>query len=273
MLMLRTLYLLGTLVTDPRKPIQDALTTIEAKEDVDFTVRDQQGVEDSLDLANSTTFAAQITKLFNISRSKSTSNTLDVSAKAGYIYELRSPKPFFRLACAEPKVRKWLEEGFQQNDKSYFVVGLRTFLDATVSESNRDESTTKAEAAVPVGEIVKANTAVSLGDAADVKFSGQRSRARGSRAAFNTEGERIFAVCYNRVKMSRGSECHAVLGRENVWRFFTDQRKSGASVEEEWYEADLDDVASAEDSKPDLTARAKLVLDSEDVQYYLDEST
>jgi hypothetical protein len=81
---------------------------------------------------------------------------------------------------------------------------------------------------------VEANAGFSPGDAADVEFSGESTRSHGSRKAFSTAGERVFAVCYNRVKMSRKSVSDAVLERENVWKLFTDQRTSVWGKKSAW---------------------------------------
>ena len=92
---------------------------------------------------------------------------------------------------------------------------------------------------------------------ADVAVGVEQTRTRGSQEAFSTTGERVFAVCYNRVRMSPKSVSDAVLDRENVWKLFTNREKNATDVEEQdaWYEADLDDVASDGNGKLDSTGK------------------
>jgi hypothetical protein len=216
---------LGSLVPNPLHPIQDALSVLTAKADIDYTVRTQQDFNGLLDATSTSSFRAQITRLLNLARNKTTTSSLELKAKAGSAYELKAPTTFFKLACAEPKVRTWLQEGLEQGDDAFFVIGLRTFRDASVvGQSQRQNESLKGGATVPVGDVVKTNTGISTGDALDAKVAGEKSEERGGQQSYKTEGERVYAICYRKVKLSTRSISDAVLRKDVEWKLYSDQR-------------------------------------------------
>jgi hypothetical protein len=261
---------LGSFVADPRYPTQDALSVITAKKDVDYSVRNQEDFDGLLGSGSTSSFKAQVTRLLNLSRSKTTRSSLHLTAKAGSLYELKSPKTFFKLACAEPKARKWLQEGLEQAESSFFIVGLRTFRDASVGQSGRQSESLKGDATVPVGDAVKSNTGVSTGDALDVKVEGGKTDDRGSRECFKTEGEKVYAICYRKVKLSTRSVSDAMLGKDNVWKLYSDQREGGITAPiQEVCEAELEDFDFAVDGS--LSPNVEHSLDADDTQFFVDK--
>lgn len=257
---------LGTLVADPTNPLPDSLTALEAKEDVDYSKRGHGDFTGALDAEETLTWMAQITRLLKISKSKSESQTLNVEAREGSLYELKDPKIFFRLCCAEPKTRQWLREGLQQGDDAFFVVALRTFVDASIGGAAREEKSLQVEGDAPVGDAVKANTGVSPGDAADLKGSVSRTSVHGDQAKFSLEGERVLGLCYRRVTVSkRKSISEAELGKPHIWKMFTGQRDrtrddTAPAGEEEFYEADMEDLDM---TSARLADNIKLVFESD----------
>jgi hypothetical protein len=261
---------LGSFIADPRYPTQDALSVITAKIDVDYLVRAQQDFDGLLDSISTSSFRAQITRLLNLSRSKTTTSSLHLKAKAGSLYELKSPKTFFKLACAEAKARKWLQEGLEQAEDSYFVVGLRTFHDASVGQSGRRNESLKGNATVPVGDAVKSNTGVSTGDALDVNVGGEKTNDIGSRESFRTEGEKVYAICYRKVKLSPRSISDATLGKDNVWKLYSDQREGDPTAPmQEACEAELEEFDFAAEGR--LFPKLEHSLDADNTQYFVDE--
>lgn len=233
---------LGSLVPNVRYPNQDALSVLTAKLDTDYTARDQQHFKGLLDRTSDFTLRAQITRLLSIPRSKSDSGSIEVQAERGILYELTQPKIFFRLACAEPKVRTWLQEGLQEKLESYFVVGLRTFHDATVGHKAKLESQTKVDGSAPIGEVVEANTGVGVGDAADISMGKDKDKAQKSEETFATPGEYIYAICYRRIILRTKSVSTASLDKTNEWKLYSETREDDPSSSlQEACEADLED--------------------------------
>ena len=74
----------------------------------------------------------------------------------------------------------------------------------------------KSNATVPVGDAVRSNTSVSTGDALDVKVGGEETDDRGNWESFKTEGEKVYAICYRKAKLSTRSVSDAMLGKDNV---------------------------------------------------------
>ena len=232
---------LGSLVPDIRHPNQDAVSVLKAKLGIDYSPRNQQNFKGLLDTTSNSTLRAQITRLLSLLRSKSKSQSLEIEAESGTIYELKEPRTFFRLACAEPKVRTWLQEGLQEKAESNFVVGLRTFHNASVGHKARQESQTKVEGSVPVGQSIKANTSVDVSDAADVSFGRDKDKAKESDESFTTPGEYIYAICFRRVVLQTMSISDAVLDSEDEWRLYSEREGDPTSRQAEICKADLED--------------------------------
>jgi hypothetical protein len=83
---------LGSFVPDLRYPNQDALSVITAEKNRDYTVRGQQDFKGSLDSTSKSAFMAQITRLLNLSCSRTSTSSLDLTAKAANLYELKKPQ-------------------------------------------------------------------------------------------------------------------------------------------------------------------------------------
>ena len=237
---------LGSFVPDPRYPNQDALSVITAEKDVDYSV--QHDFDGILETTSMFSFYAQITRLMNFSRSKSISSTLHSTAQTGKIYELKAPKTFFELACAEHKARTWLQEGLEQGVDSFFIVGLRTFRDASVVQSGRRRESRKGDGMLRAGDLLKANTGVSTVDALDIKPGAEKKDGKRSWESSHTKGEKVYAVCYRKVKLSLRSVSDATLGKDNIWKLYSDQWEGDPNAPiHELCEAELEDFGFAID--------------------------
>lgn len=187
-----------------------------------------------------------------MSHDRTHEGNLDLKAKKASIYELKQPTTLFRLACAEPEIRNWLKKGLEQDQHS-FVVGVRTFHDASVSRTAGQGTSSGAGIDIPVGEIVKANTGVSTGDTLDVTASVGKSGNKGIEESYETKGEYIYAICYRKVVLRTRLISEATLGRDNVWRMYSDDRDSGP-VKFEVCEADLEDSDFTTEAADDAAA-------------------
>src|SRR2546423_7417014 len=128
----------------------------------------------------------------------------------------------------------------------------------------------KGDTTVPVGDAVKSNTGVSTGDALNVKVGGEKTDDRGSRESFKTKGEKVYAICYRKVKLSTRSVSDAMLGKDNVWKLYSDQREGDATVPmQEVCEAELEDFDFAVDGS--LSPNVDHSLDADDSQFFVDK--
>jgi hypothetical protein len=190
---------IASLVSDLRYPNQDALSVLTPEEPNDLSVRPQKDFKTLLESDATFSFHAHVTRLLRLSRGKSSRGTLDLSAKEGKIYELKSPKAIFRKLCGDPKVRTWLQEGIEDKQDTYFVTALRTSLDASINKGDRSERGIDVEGGVPVGEVVTTTTGAPFGDAADVTAGVDKSERLSGGESFRMEGEFIYAIGYRKL--------------------------------------------------------------------------
>jgi hypothetical protein len=216
--------LLGSLVPDVRYPNQDALTLIKPLSEDKFSKREQKNFNGVLDSDKQKSFRAQLTKLLTFSVKTSQSENLTLEAVKGWIYELRQPKTLFKELCGKNEVRTWLREGLETQQDSYFVVGLRTFEHAAVGKGLKSAKGVDVSGSVPVGEVVKANTALDPGDAADVEVEVENTETKNAEESFETEDELVYAIEYRKIIMKKRQPDTPILSTDNVWRYYSDNR-------------------------------------------------
>jgi hypothetical protein len=235
---------LGTLVPDVRYPNQDALIVYATVPTEHFSKRPQHKLQGSLENEKNRSLVMQLTKLLRLSAGKSKQDNLFLKAEAGWIYELRQPKAYFKEICSKDEVRVWLREGLEQQLDSYFVLGLRTFQNTSVGKGEKDAKQLGLSATVPVGEVVRANTGVDIGDAANVKVDIDTSEKHDGSEAFETSEELVYAIEYRKILMKkRDPNSPPVLDKDNVWRYYSDNRvaSGGGEWPYEEFEVVLDD--------------------------------
>ena len=235
---------LGSLVPDPRYPNQDALSVLTV-EDTEISVRPQKDFRGFLKSDATLSFQAQITRLLLLSRDKADTGTLDLSAKEGKIYELKAPKILFHKLCKEERVRTWLREGIEDNQDAYFVTAVRTFVDATVNKGAQLEKAIELKGGLPVGEIVTNTMGIPVGDSVDVSTSFRNTQKKSGEDSYRMEGEYIFAIGYRKVILKKLEGDEAKLGRDNIWRLWSDTRvgvSTNVESEHEVFEIDIEDT-------------------------------
>ena len=122
------------------------------------------------------------------------------------------------------------------------MVGLRTFKDASLQRHTKKSGETSAKTKAPISE--------GLGDgtgSADVGGSGGHKGSVGVKADVETVGERIYAICYRRVKVSliRG-EISARLVPGNVWKSFMATTRDNSEQDDDYLEADIEELDDVE---------------------------
>ena len=121
------------------------------------------------------------------------------------------------------------------------MVGLRTFIDASLQRHTTRSGETSAKAKAPISEGLGDGTGL-----ADVGASGGHKGSLGVKADVETVGERIYAICYRRVKVSLiHGEVSARLVPGNVWKSFMATR-SNAEQDDDYLEADIDELDDVE---------------------------
>ena len=229
---------LASLVPDKRYPHMDALKKIELKPDEDYTNNLDKNFSDRMSAESSSFFKLAITRLFSAELEKEASNTFHVTAEEGRIYELREPKKIFKKLCELDDVKQWLQDGYLDNQKTYFVIGYRTLLNAKLSRQEHHSTTASGKGNIPTGTLAGDPTP---SDQMDVELAiGHKSKVD-KEGEFETNGERIYAIGYRKVML----KFHQGIGTPylkagNIWETFTKTR-GAAPAENEVIEADIEE--------------------------------
>jgi hypothetical protein len=164
------------------------------------------------------------------------STTFHVTADEGFIYVLRQPKEVFKQCLATDGVKEWLEDNYHDQQDIYFVIGYRTFVDAKLYRERHKSTEASGKTEVPISE--------ATGDpsgSANVKLSGGYKSLEEVKGGIETTGERIYALCFRRVKVTlEKKELKATL-KSNQWQPFATTRGKDERIDIV-LEADLDDA-------------------------------
>lgn len=197
---------LASLVPDIRYPHMDALANIDVKEGEDYLVDIDMNFDGRVHVESDSFFKAAITRMFSAEWEKDSRSTFNVTAKEARIYALRRPKDIFKRLCELEAVRKWLQEGYLDKQKSYLVVGYRTLLNAKLIRQDQSSTKVAGQARVPVGAVAGVDP-TPTGEM-DVQAGVGHEHRAGGEGEFETIGERIYAICYRKVgfKFFKGVE-------------------------------------------------------------------
>jgi hypothetical protein len=203
----------------------------------------------------STNAGTRLTELLVFFRGVEGSLESHVSATASITLELCQWDAVFKEACALPVTRKWIEEAIEDDQSIYFIVGFRTFVDPTASESMSKASTKGGEVQLPASLIAEANVpGLALGGALDPAVTGSKTTAEQNTRSFGAPGEMVYAVQYCKVNFkwysSRKVETGS-LGRTR-WKLHWGVRTSDETEEDDVLEADLDEDIGVESQLSNL---------------------
>jgi len=181
-----------------RHPNQDSLRKIDVVEGTDYSVNVDLNFSGRMAIPSSSIFKNAVMRLFGAA-----DDTFSVTADEARVYSLLQPKTVFKVLCDDNEVKKWLQDGYQDKQDSYLVIGYRTLLNAVLISRNHPSSTT------------------------------QRNRN------FETTGERIYSICYRKVRYRFiQSSVEPALHSGNRWKSYF---KIRGAKEEEYCEVDLED--------------------------------
>jgi hypothetical protein len=227
---------LGSFVPDVRYPHQDALPS-KALPSEAFSKRSQKSFSGIMDSDKQKSFRIQLIKLVNFTAKGSNSENFTLRADRGWIYELRQPKALFKELCSTDEVRRWLREGLESSQNSYFVVGLRTFENAVVGKAIKSTKGMDVVGPPPTSLGIRRNTGIDPGEA-----TAENTRTGNAEESFETDGELVYAVEYRNIIMKKRQPDAPKLDSDNIWRYYSDTRVVvGEDRPFEEYEAILGD--------------------------------
>lgn len=166
------------------------------------------------------------------------------------MYQLLQPARIFEQLCELDDVKKWLEKQYRNKRKAVFVTGCRTLVDAQLVQEERAATKVAVEATIPVGALVGVDPTPA--GAMDVGVAAGHSRQKDESGAFETVGERIYAVCYRKIVLGFvGDEQTADLKPGNKWKAFGHTRGKNDGIVRPVYEASIaaEDVQGSGESQ------------------------
>lgn len=260
---------LASLVPNIRNPNQDALSLRSLVTGADVSVRVQKNFQARLKNGTNSMFRARLSRLLSLLHDKEDVSATQISALEGRMYELKQPKALFKEICTRKQVQEWLQEGLEDGQDTYFVVGYHTFFNAKMLEQNHSASHNHGEVRIPVAEGVAAIAGPLVGTALDASLSASKEAMDYEIESSELPGERIYAICYRRIlfKWFKAGQADAAYLEPKVrWKMVSDDR--APNVDDEEVEVDLDDQDKLEGAVPD---KQYITADEEGYIYLLDD--
>lgn len=265
---------LGSLVPKKSQPNQDAyIPATELRQPDDFDWRNQENSDFSLDKRDEASINAWLTQFLELRGSSTTENRDRLWSKEDRIYDLKQPRQLFISLCKDQAARQWLEARYNSRESVYMVVGYRTFRDARSIQEDETARTVSGKGNVPVGQMAGHGVPAD-GGALDVKLGARAAQWRRTAQSFCIKGERIFAICFRKVRydwFSAGNVDRAQLTADNQWVValrsivkdaaqvmeVTLEDESDVSILDESQLDDLDDFEDNEGDRGEAETKAK----------------
>lgn len=175
---------------------------------------------------------------------------------------LDQPREVFHQLCQNAEIRRSIEIDAQRGDDWHFIVGYKTLVDGRLSEAASKTTGVGLTATIPIGTATGMDPSASA--AIDPGLSGERSSKNSEDETFQALGERVYSVCYRRVKVEFkvGEFDRSRMEGRNLWHAYTTTRASTAG--QKFAEASL-----GEDNK--VEEEIVLVQDDEEEFVILEE--
>jgi hypothetical protein len=226
---------IGTFVPDRSTPSTDAIRPYEIP-DEDISKTSDKNFDGTIRTQAENWFQLLIARFLSFVLHSEKSTTFHVTADEGFIYMLRQPKEIFKLSLAADGVKEWLEDNHDDQQDIYFVIGYRTFVNAKLYRERNKTTEASGKTEVPVSE--------GAGDpigSVNIGLRGGHKSLEQVKGGTETTGERIYAICFRRVKITREKKELKATLKSSQWQPFATTRgkdENGDVI----LEAVLDDV-------------------------------
>ncbi|KXJ84808.1 hypothetical protein Micbo1qcDRAFT_181345 [Microdochium bolleyi] len=223
---------LASFVPNIRQPHQDGKRPYTVKAS-DYSVQPDVAFDGLINTGSRSFLNVFATRFASFSFQQDKSSMLHVTAQKGRIYSLNSPSK------TGGGMQEWFEYCKRLRIQPRFVTGYRTFIDADVSRGQHRTTDISGETTVPIS--------TAQGDpsgTADIEVQAGRRTNTDVKGDMKAPGERIYAICYRKVNISRHEgKVTPSLEQTNKWKPFAATR---GEPDEEYFEADLSDTEDAE---------------------------
>jgi hypothetical protein len=237
---------LASFVPKKKQPYQDVEKPYQVIPK-DYSARPDEAYNISKSSSSDNIFSILATKFASVSYQQSEATAMHVSAvKGGKVYTLDNPDGLFeKIVFGEDHgeyMQTWFERCVRKKWKPRFVVGLRTLVDASVSDDVHKTTDDFAAVTAPISS--------AQGDpfgVVDMEFRAERQSKTDTQAGLRLPSERIYSICYWKIHISHreGKVAPELKSQKNVWRsFYSSRGGSDKNTEEdsgeELYQAELE---------------------------------
>lgn len=235
---------LGRFVVDmknPQRRYHDAF----GAEHLSSTVQVEKDVRELSEHVKNTQVGVALTQLLTLFQSRKKAQGVHVQSTMARTYILNHWDSSFRSACALDDTRRWIEEAIEDGKDIYFIVGYRTFLNASVNVAAEAKKGLGYTIQAPVSSVVEANLyGIRLGGVLDPSVTQENETEEKSAHDFTVSGEAVYAVQYCKMafKWFSSRKVETGLLGDNKWRVYVGIR----GEEEEDAEDNLLEVAFEE---------------------------
>ncbi|KAL3429314.1 hypothetical protein BDV09DRAFT_200714 [Aspergillus tetrazonus] len=192
-----------------------------------------------------TRLKALASKCLGLSLTRDKGNVLHVTAERGRIFSLNNPASLFEEIVfdgeSSDETQMWLEGCQRRGLQPRFVVAYRTFIDARLSRGQHKVTDVSVHGRAPLS--------TAQGDPSgtgDLAVEAGRTQTTSARGIMGSPGERIYAVCYRKIKLSKEhGKLRGFLEQSTKWRSFATERDDNG--DEEYFQADLAEGDDQED--------------------------
>ncbi|KAI5838509.1 hypothetical protein DFP73DRAFT_564288 [Morchella snyderi] len=187
--------------------------------------------------SNAFKLRGRLTQLLSASYEHQSKHQIDLSATVAYTYALCNSSAWFKAACAQHSIRRWLQTAIEDGETVYMVTGYHTVVDARFGTGASSTSTDRQQVSMPV-DASGLPSVQGMDMTAGVDTS--HRLCSGFARTFDAPGEQVYAVQYRKVVFRWFSSRNIDKGmlRENKWRVYSgrgprDSNDSGGDSEGE----------------------------------------
>lgn len=250
---------IGSLIASPQEPHIDAyIPTSPIDTPLTATYQSLTGL---VGTSQRTDLSLKLSQLLNIHHTPSSSATSNLSTRAARRIEIQAQRDAFKAICKEAAAKEWFEDGFAESAPSYFIVGLMTVLDASLSHQSSLSSTSGATLTVPLSTFLSSGADVLVGGL-NPSIGAEAKGKEEQKVSYAAQGEMVWAIAYRKVKYEifrKKSVETARLDTRICWKPLSAQR-ARSDEDEEVFEVELEEEQGVGDGDGDEDGDGGVVL-------------
>jgi len=236
---------LASFVPDVSQPYADVKCPYTVSHS-EYSVRPDNNFTGLVNTSSESLLQILVTNFADLMVRREQGGTFRVEAKRGNIYTLDSPDDLFTAILAGEEhgeqVKRRLEQWKRRRLAPRFVVGYRTFVNATLAREEHKSHGAGASMKLPIGAVVGDPSGM-----ADIKLGAGHKTNRDAQGQAVLPGERIYAIGYRKIKITtHKGALAATLDLKTKWESFAGARGEGED-EDVYLQADISSANDDDD--------------------------